>query len=296
MKKYQMPFPVHEPPEGADDGERPFLICRHNRVGDKYRSPWTNQLYTEDGKASSSAGNTPDLDEMLLELEAKFNGVWEAYVNLYYGHDAVGSVYLSETEAGEWQGFFAVQKKSESGSWSSMHLVHMDDPTEKTCNYRVASEVLMILTPTMQSNEETTGDLSAYVTKDTSKTLKIQRTQLESSHIENIGKLIESNEIDLRSNLERVHIPNTEEIVDTIQKEPVQARPVNPLMGMIMESDVLKKKLAKETKGDVSPDKFRKQWKEPEKVHQKHQEPNPMNGLVLQSEVLRRKLAKESGL
>jgi hypothetical protein len=65
------------------------------------------------------------------------------------------------------------------------------------------------------------------------------------SHIEHIGTLIESNEIDLRSNLERVLIPKNHETLDAIQKKQISRPQMNPLMGMVMNSDVLKKKLAK---------------------------------------------------
>lgn len=64
------------------------------------------------------------------------------------------------------------------------------------------------------------------------------------SHIENIGTILEANEIEMRSNLERVLIPNTVEVIGAIQKEPEAPKAVNPLVGMIMSSDVLKKKKA----------------------------------------------------
>jgi hypothetical protein len=73
---------------------------------------------------------------------------------------------------------------------------------------------------------------------------------LLASHIENLGTLIEANEIDLRSSMERVHVPKTQEIMNDIQKsEPKRPVAVNPLMGMIMNSDMLKKKLANEAAG-----------------------------------------------
>lgn len=244
-----LPFTVLEELE-----DKPFLICQHNRVGDKHRSPWTNKLYP----LASDDGGTSDAvqqgDEELRLLEAKFNQVWGSYKNLYYGNDSVGSVYLQDRGdttkplRGGFQGMFGIHKECSTGTWDSIHIVQVDDPTETTCIYRVESSVLMVLDPT-EGNAllDTKVDLSAYVTKETSKTCKVSNTSLSSSHIENIGTLIEANEIDLRSTVERVHIPKTQEIMNDIQKsEPKRPVAVNPLMGMIMNSDMLKKKLANE--------------------------------------------------
>ena len=105
----------------------------------------------------------------------------------------------------------------------------------------------MVLDPTEGNSSATKVDLSANVSKETSKTCKVSSSSISSSHIENIGTLIEANEIDLRSTVERVHIPKTHEIMNDIQKsEPKRPVAVNPLMGMIMNSDMLKKKLANE--------------------------------------------------
>jgi capping protein (actin filament) muscle Z-line, beta len=243
-KKYQLPFQVLDAPVTATDdnnGERPFLLCRYNRVGDKHRSPWTNKLYPGGDEV-----DTKEPDDLRL-FEDKVNQVWNSYMNLYYGHAAVGSVYLSEWDKGAFQGVFGIQKKCSSGSWNSIHFVHVNNPEEKTCKYRVESLVLVVLEPDIDGKGETSKlDISASLSKETSKDCKIQQTMLAASHIENIGMLIEANEIDLRSSLERVHVPKTQEIVDSIQKdEPKMHTRVNPLMGMIMDSDLLKKKLAK---------------------------------------------------
>jgi len=244
QKKFQLPLRVMEPEED-EKGEKPFLLCRYNRVGDKHRSPWTNNLYPksdDNGGKSASAGGEED-DELRL-LEAQVNEVWDAYKNLYYGHEAVGSVYLKETDKGAFEGVFCIQKKCSAGSWDSIHFVHVDEPQEKTCNYRVESSALVVVNGSADDdNKQTSVDTSASLSKETNKTCKISPTMMTASHIENVGELIEANEIDLRSSLERVHIPKTQEIVDDIKKSsPKMPTGANPLMGMIMGSDVLKKK------------------------------------------------------
>ena len=243
LKRYPMPFSTYEPTEEeSEQGEKPFVLCRQNRVGDKHRSPWTGVLYPKPKDVSVSDAPKYEGDELLLEIEGKFNVVWEAYTNLYYGHDAVSSVVLTETDRGDLNGFYAIQKKCEEGSWNSMHFMTMEPPTSKDCSYRIVSHVLMVLNPEINGKDATTADLSSYMVKDTTKTLKIQPAFIMASHIENIGTILEQNEIDIRSNLERVSIPNTVEVMDAVQKLPEAPKVANPLMGMIMSSDVLKKK------------------------------------------------------
>lgn len=243
MKKYSMPFSTYQPSEEEEkQGEKPFILCKQNRVAEKHRSPWTGVLYPKPDDVSVSNAPKYEDDELLLHIEGKFNTVWGAYCNLYYGHDAVGSVFLTETERGELNGFFAVQKKCEQGSWNSMHFMTMDTPTGGKCNYRIISHVLMVLHPEINEREDTSMDISSFMTKDTSRALKIEPAFIMDSHIENIGTIIEQNEIDIRSSLERVDIPNTTEALEALQQLPEAPRPANPLMGMMIGPDVLKKK------------------------------------------------------
>jgi hypothetical protein len=245
LKQFPMPFSVYHPTEEEEkEGEKPFIVCRQNRIADKHRSPWTGVLYPKPEGVPVGKATKYEDDELLLHIEGKFNTVWEAYCKLYYGHEAVGSVFLSETERGALSGFFAVQKKCEEGSWNSMHVMSMEDPVGDKCAYRIISHVLMVLYP--ETNDtETTMDVSSYMTKDTTKSLRIQPAFIMESHIENIGTIIEQNEIDIRSSLERVDIPNTTEALDALQKLPEAPKAANPLGRMIMGSDMLKKRVGK---------------------------------------------------
>jgi hypothetical protein len=260
QKKYQVPFQVCESSSSSKEGggpEKPFLMCRYNRVGEnnQHRSPWTRQLYPKDdsNNVSSSSTNSPSDD--IEMLEATTNEVWDSYKNLYYGRDAVGSVYLRATDRdGSFQGLFGVYKKiinenAGSSFWHSVSLVHVDEPgAAETCKYRVETTVLVMV----ESGDNDDGgmklDLSAMLSKETVKECKVSLVILAASHIENLGEIIEANEMDLRSQLERVHLPKTIETVDTmLKKKEVSFKPaVNPLMAMMMDSSVLKKKIAQQ--------------------------------------------------
>jgi hypothetical protein len=242
LKKHMIPFGILDLNE---KGERPFLTCRYNKARDnQHRSPWTNQLYpkNEDDKTEKEE------DTEIRLLEATYNEVWNAYKNLYYGHEAVGSVYLRESPDCTFQGLFGVCKKRENaGSWHSASFVHVDMPGPETCNYRVETFLVTILEPTSEDGTLKV-DLSASLSKEITKECKIIPHMIAASHIENLGDLIETNEMDLRSQLERVQAPKAMELVDLLMKDKTksfQPPGMNPLMGMIMDSSMLKKKLAK---------------------------------------------------
>lgn len=273
-KKYLIPFQVCC--GDGSKGERPFLTCRFNEKDGRYRSPWTHVLHPKGNLNDETTLEEDKNDDVFRLFELSVNEVWDAYKNLYYGHDdAVGSVFLRDTSdqkgAGPFSGIFGIcKKKIGCGTWQSVSVVHVEaaagqqDDDEKVFLYKVETSVCLILDPeTNDTNNDDDEDtrlattdermdfnvnLSASLSKEVTKELKIIPHMLLASHIENMGELIEANEMDLRSQLERVSIPKTVEMVDLLMKEKEKSfRPaVNPLMGMIMDSSVLKKKLEKQ--------------------------------------------------
>ena len=274
QSRHYIPFSVKE---SSEEGEKPFLTCRYNQIAPgEYRSPWTtaakekerleNKLRSRKVQRDSSISvkvevepapiknNAEDEEEeeKLRRFELTFNEVLDSYKNLYYGHESIASVFLNDVETGSFEGLFGVHKTTATGSWDSVSLVHVGEPGEEYCTYKVETSVLVVLKPAVGGETEsckTNADISVTVSKSVTKECKLfpDKIPLNISHIENIGTLIEANEIDLRSNLERVLIPKNQEILDAVLKKKYDARPqVNPLMHMVMGSDMLKKKLSRE--------------------------------------------------
>lgn len=200
-------------------------------------------MYDADGKKL----NLPKEEVSIMRyFEGTVNSVWESYKNSYYGHESVGSVYLKEDPAGtSFTGMFLVHKLCSSGSWDALHVVRVAEPTDEMCYYQVESKVLVTVATTSTEGDTSPMEISALLSKETAKECKFHHAQVFACHIENMGTLIEANEIDLRSQTERVQVPKMQEILDDLQKqEQKMPAQVNPLMGMIMGSDLLKKKLA----------------------------------------------------
>jgi len=155
------PLPLGSNPGGKSDEEPPFLETPFNQLDDqtktKYRSPWKP---VDTGGANSS-------ETEILELEQSANEVWDAYRQLYYGHDAVGSVYVRRKgtdvsggrtgtpskakKGGALEALFGIQKKcfatgdngDEIARWDSVHTITIEVPNfeEGTCEYKIKSAV-----------------------------------------------------------------------------------------------------------------------------------------------------------
>lgn len=138
-------------PSGNTDEDRPYLETPFNKAEKTYRSPW---------KASKGAsGNETEI----LELESTANEVWDAYRQLYYGHDAIGSVFVRRKGAdartgtpskakkgGALEALFGIQKKclgqngkDEIARWDSVHTITIEVPNldDGTCEYKIQSAV-----------------------------------------------------------------------------------------------------------------------------------------------------------
>jgi capping protein beta len=183
-------------------------------------------------------------------MEGCANEVWESYTSLYYGSEAVGSVYLQKYQPGVFQGVFGIRKDCSTGSWNSAHLVQVEKPTDagkqSKCTYHVQSTVVIALNTGASSEAGNKVQISASVARNTTQTLKVSKVFMKSNHIENIGTIIEDVEIDIRSSFERVHIPRTQEMVDAIQRETEKPGTQNLAMNkMMMASDAFKKRRAK---------------------------------------------------
>ena len=211
---------------GEDEAEKPFLETPFNKEQKAFRSPWTNMWYlieqTSDGEDIRvyEKDLSDTAEQEIRDLEGIANEVWEAYTQLYYGKDSIGSVFLKPRSGdmkGVFEGMFGVMKVTDDHHhrWDSIHYVKVDEPKEadKTCMYHVESSVICSLTPYKKSN------ISCTMSKETSKELKVRYSSLQGSHLENLGKIIEDVEIEFRSRMERVDMPKAMEVIESIHRK-----------------------------------------------------------------------------
>jgi hypothetical protein len=223
--KQHLPFVAFENVPESEVGEveeKPFLQCHYNEAEKAYRSPWTNRYYKtvvvgDEEEIDVYEKETPEDEKKVRDVEYAANEVWDAYTNLYYGREAVGSTFLRKRgDTGGFEGMFGIHKHTEQdGSWDSVHLVQVDQPNEKdkTCDYRVESAVMCSVAPYKKTS------VSCSFTKETVKTCKVRFSGLTGSHLENLGLIMEQVEIDFRSKMERVDMPKTLEVIESIYRK-----------------------------------------------------------------------------
>jgi hypothetical protein len=223
--KQHLPFVAFENVPESEVGEveeKPFLQSHYNEHEKAYRSPWTNRYYKinvvgDEEEIDVYEKETPEDEKKVRDVEYAANEVWDAYTNLYYGREAVGSTFLRPRgDKGSFEGMFGIHKHTEQdGSWDSVHLVQVDQPNEKdkTCDYRVESAVMCSVAPYKKTS------VSCSFTKETAKTCKVRFSGLTGSHLENLGLIMEQVEIDFRSKMERVDMPKTLEVIESIYRK-----------------------------------------------------------------------------
>jgi capping protein beta len=201
-----------------EEEEKPFLLCSYNQVqSGTYRSPYTSRLFTvkADGKAGQIAApkSVPEDEKDIRNLERAANEVWWPYVQMYYGWEGIGSAFLKRGKGSTFGGIFGLHKKSDdNGTWDCVHLVQVDEPKNGTCNYRLDSAVLMSIRPYEGAT------ISSSLTKETVKSLKVRASSVAGSHLENLGKIMEEVEMEFRSRLERIHVPQSLETMEAVYK------------------------------------------------------------------------------
>jgi capping protein (actin filament) muscle Z-line, beta len=199
----------------VDQSNKCFLKCEMNRYGTSYRSPHSNLFVPE----IMSADEPPILSDKLRTLELHANEIWDSYTKLYYGKEAIGSVYLKESSSKSFVACFLISKtvqndeRLEAGQWNSAHIVQVGKIMNGTsCNYKIQSQIMISLNP--RSHIGISGQLS----RTTEQTHSVSSDALSASHLENIGKMIEDIEIDMRSNLDVVTIPRTRQVLSGLRR------------------------------------------------------------------------------
>lgn len=192
-----------------DEGKN-FILCDYNRDGDSYRSPWSNKYVPalDDGFLPS-----PKLRQM--EIEA--NAVFDVYRMLYFD-TGYSSVYFFNTDEKDDSSFgacFLIHKDVEGergvqdGWWDSIHVFEVNEKKKGTFEYRLTSTIMV----SMKVGNDKVGevDLSGSMTQQVSAEHPVDGGK--HTHITNLGKMLEDQELKLRNSIESIYIQKTREVV-----------------------------------------------------------------------------------
>ncbi|TPP67255.1 Actin filament capping protein muscle Z-line beta [Fasciola gigantica] len=206
---------IDQPLKIARDAKagRDYLLCDYNRDGDSYRSPWSNTYDPpiEDGAMPS---------ESLRKREIEINAAFDQYREMYY-EGGISSVYLWDMDLG-FAGVILIKKagdaKLASGCWDSIHVIDvMERSSAKIAQYKLTSTVMLWL----QTQRDQAGyfNLGGSLTRflECDRPLGEAGVPITTSHIVNIGRMVEDAENSIRSTLNEVYFGTTKNIVDSLR-------------------------------------------------------------------------------
>mmetsp|Transcript_4079 Transcript_4079/g.6992 ORF Transcript_4079/g.6992 Transcript_4079/m.6992 type:complete len:137 (+) Transcript_4079:3-413(+) len=108
-------------------------------------------------------------------------------------------------------------------------MVKVGKANKGSSTYKIHSTVWISMDPADAKDTS----IGARVQKDSEEVYKVG-DNVNACHLENVGKMIENIEIELRSNLDVIHIPKTREVMEGVRREPMTRGGGIPMMGMPM--------------------------------------------------------------
>ncbi|KAI0703460.1 f-actin capping protein beta subunit [Cytidiella melzeri] len=225
---------------------REYLACDYNRDGESYRSPWSNEY-----DPPLEDGTVPSLK--LRKLEVTANEAFDTYREMYF-EGGVSSVFLWDLDEG-FAGVVLLKKSlgsadatsEPSGTWDSIHVFEASE-RGRQAHYKLTSTIMLSMVNCgVKSGGEADKEkievkrdgetmLSGSMTRQTEQDHALQEF---TSHITNIGKMIEDMEIKMRNLLQEVYFGKTRDIVfdlrslEDLEKARMQRELQKELLGSL---------------------------------------------------------------
>ncbi|KAI0779094.1 F-actin capping protein beta subunit [Irpex lacteus] len=223
-----------------------YLACDYNRDGESYRSPWSNEY-----DPPLEDGTLPSLK--LRKLEVTANEAFDTYREMYF-EGGVSSVFLWDLDEG-FAGVVLLKKslgspdaKTEpSGTWDSIHVFEASE-RGRQAHYKLTSTIMLSMINRGVKSTSGAEKEKIDVKRENETTLSGSMTrQLEqdhplqefTSHITNIGKMIEDMEIKMRNLLQEVYFGKTRDVVfdlrslEDLEKSRMQRELQKELLGSL---------------------------------------------------------------
>lgn len=183
-------------------------------------------MYSEDGKVSDNS-KTP-LSAELKQLEKALNEAVSTYASLYYGSDAITSVYIETKTENGFLVSVLIKKVAEvddeennfqaKAIWDSVHLFEISKGDDKEGEeeefvYSHTATVMLSFDNSVDQlkNIKLAGNL---IRQNQS---KFSINQDPSKHLIHLGTLLEESESRLRNDLQSVYFGRTHDIVNELR-------------------------------------------------------------------------------
>ncbi|MCJ1424091.1 3'-5' DNA helicase [Sticta canariensis] len=196
---------------------RDYLLCDYNRDGDSWRSPWSNEfeppLENDGGTAAGEDAGGAKPGERVRALEIRMGEAIDVYRELYY-EGGTSSVYFWDLDDG-FAGVVLLKKTTPKGKgegeWDSIHVFEAIDRA-RTAHYKLTSTVILRLSTESDALGEM--DLSGNMTRQIEQDMPVLD---DSSHIINVGKLVEDMELKMRNLLQEVYFGKAKDVVGDLR-------------------------------------------------------------------------------
>ncbi|CAI4064753.1 hypothetical protein SKDZ_09G1290 [Saccharomyces kudriavzevii ZP591] len=217
LSSVDVPLSIRKDPT---DSNREYLCCDYNRDIDSFRSPWSNTYFPE--LSSEDSQDSPFPSTPLRQVEILANDSFDIYRDLYY-EGGISSVYFWDLNEEEFDGhdFAGVvlfkKNQSDHSNWDSIHVfeVTASPSSSDTFNYRVTTTIILHLDKTNYDHDSQMM-LSGNLTRQTEKDIGVDMSRpleiISTSHVANLGSLIEDIESQMRNLLETVYFEKTRDI------------------------------------------------------------------------------------
>ncbi|KAH9972076.1 F-actin capping protein [Lactifluus volemus] len=210
-----------------------YLACVYNQDGESFRSPWSNEY-----DPPSDDGPVPP--PKLRKLEIAANEAFDTYREMYF-EGGVSSVFLWDLDDGGFAGVVLLKKSltpaspsEPSGSWDSIHVFETLE-RGRQAHYKLTSTIMLQLDQTPWKHDGEIS-LSGSMTRQTEQDHPVQDA---TSHVQNVGRMVEDMEIKMRNLLQEVYFGKTRDVVhdlrslDDLEKTRKQRELQKELVGFI---------------------------------------------------------------
>ncbi|KAJ1569655.1 hypothetical protein HK096_002392 [Nowakowskiella sp. JEL0078] len=195
---------------------REYLLCAYNHVQidddtASYRSPWSNEFDPPINDSEQILSNK------LRKLEIAANDAFDVYRQMYY-EGGVSSVYMWDLEDGfaaviliKKELFSDATANKSTGSWDSIHVFGVTE-RQRQAKYKLTSTIMLNLDT--QSTALGNLNLSGSLTRQAEQDFALEDY---TTHVANLGRMVEDMEIKMRSAIDVVYFGKTKDISNDLR-------------------------------------------------------------------------------
>lgn len=191
-------------------------------------------MYNVEGKVCDCPSTSSSNKDELNQLEIALNEAVRTYASLYYGSDAITSVYIDSSNSSSCDDDFSVailikkhaeiddedDNSSSRAAWDSVHVFEIQKEDDNDTSSSVSAAFVYCHTATIMLSFDNSVEtlknikLAGHLIRQNESTIAANS---HSNHLINIGGMLEESESRLRNDLQSVYFGRTHDIVNEVR-------------------------------------------------------------------------------